>query len=149
ISNLKSQISKLAPESQIFTATNAFAGLVPSFGVSGLPTGGTSNAEIQAENIPAFAFCGLGSPASFFCQLEMDGFNIVGRKAFPDHYYYSQADVLSVEREARDAGAKVLITTAKDAVRLDNSNFSMECFVVELEMQIYDEIGFREFICFS
>jgi tetraacyldisaccharide 4'-kinase len=146
ISDLKSQISEFAPGSKILTATNKIIGIARNCGTGGQYKNGTPKQKIPSKESRAFAFCGLGNPLSFFRQLEVDGFNIGGRKMFPDHYYYSQGDVSSVEKEATAAGAEILITTAKDAVRLSHLEFSMGCYVAEVEMQIDNEAGFREII---
>jgi tetraacyldisaccharide 4'-kinase len=147
ISNLKSQISNLAPESRIFSAANKITGLVRSSCFSKPPKGGIPGAGTSNETRPAFAFCGIGNPSNFFRQLEIDGFNIVGRQAFRDHYYYGQADVSLIEKEARIAGADILVTTAKDAARSGALEFSMEWYATEIEMKIEGEAGFRELIC--
>jgi tetraacyldisaccharide 4'-kinase len=39
-------------------------------------------------------------------------------RAFPDHHVYSQDEIDSVIRAAKEIGANALITTAKDAVKL-------------------------------
>lgn len=60
-----------------------------------------------------FAFAGIGYPKKFFAALD----NIVGSKAFPDHYQYTDADIDALRKSATRRGAK-LITTEKDWVRL-------------------------------
>lgn len=90
----------------------------------------------EAIPTPVAAFCGVGNPRSFFNQIPHE---IVLQKTFPDHYRYSQADVDSLIEAARRAGAQSLITTAKDAVKLDSLSFSLPCFVLEIEPQIENE----------
>ena len=46
------------------------------------------------------------------------GWNLVGERAFKDHHRYSTADVDEIRRAAAAAGATIVLTTAKDAVRL-------------------------------
>lgn len=60
-----------------------------------------------------FAFAGIGYPKKFFDALD----NVVGRKSFPDHYQYTDADIDELRKLATRRGAK-LITTEKDWVRL-------------------------------
>lgn len=64
-------------------------------------------------NEKLFAFAGIGYPKKFFGALE----NVVGRKSFPDHYQYTNADIDALRQMAKKRGAK-LITTEKDWVRL-------------------------------
>src|ERR1044072_3395805 len=84
------------------------------------------------------AFCAVGNPASFFDMLRRAGYEIAVEKSFPDHHVYSQEEIDAISRAARDAGAEVLVTTAKDAVKLRALAFSVSCYVVEIEIAIDD-----------
>jgi tetraacyldisaccharide 4'-kinase len=79
---------------------------------------------------PLAAFCAVGNQRSFF---EAVTHEVVLQKAFPDHHRYTQSDIDSLIDEARRAGAKSLITTAKDAVKLRSLSFSLPCYVQEIE----------------
>jgi len=72
-----------------------------------------------------WAFCGLGNPDSFYRALEGLAKTVAGRTTFNDHYAYSCEDILRLCREARQAGADVLVTTGKDAVKIDASAADM------------------------
>jgi tetraacyldisaccharide 4'-kinase len=85
---------------------------------------------------PVAAFCGVGNPRSFFNQIPHE---IVLQKTFSDHHRYSQADVDSLIEAARRAGARSLVTTAKDAVKLQSLSFSLPFFVLEIEPRIENE----------
>jgi tetraacyldisaccharide 4'-kinase len=72
---------------------------------------------IAAEKVQArkyFAFCGVGSPRSFFMRLASQIGTPVGQKTFPDHENYSQLDYNRVLQQARETQADVVITTEKD-----------------------------------
>lgn len=64
-----------------------------------------------------FAFCGIGSPESFFSQLAAHG-NCVGRRTFADHHRYTAEDLVALEAAARSGGAAMLVTTEKDWAKL-------------------------------
>jgi tetraacyldisaccharide 4'-kinase len=68
---------------------------------------------------PVFAFAGIGQPQRFFEGLKEGGWNVVSEASFPDHRRYSAADLARLSRDAERAGARVLVTTEKDAARLD------------------------------
>jgi len=68
---------------------------------------------------PCFAFCGLANPESFRRTLARERMAIVGFKAFRDHHAYSARDMAELEKLAIAAGARSLITTEKDMVKLD------------------------------
>lgn len=82
------------------------------------------------------AFCAVGNSSSFFEQLRKLGHELALEKAFPDHHIYSQDEVDSIVRLARQAGANTLITTAKDAVKLRTLSFALPCYVLEIEISI-------------
>ena len=67
---------------------------------------------------PAFAFAGIARPERFFADLERAGCRLAGRRSFDDHHVYSERELDEIRRAARDAGAEVILTTAKDAVRI-------------------------------
>ena len=66
-----------------------------------------------SEDQKLFAFAGIGYPKKFFNALK----NVVGKKAFPDHYQYTDKDLEQLIEKAKNKKAK-LITTEKDWVRL-------------------------------
>lgn len=63
-----------------------------------------------------FAFAGIGYPKKFFNSIN----GIVGRRAFADHYQYTDADIARLIQMADKKNAK-LVTTEKDWVRLPES----------------------------
>jgi len=74
--------------------------------------------EAPQEDGPVFAFCGIARPDQFFAGLESAGLRVAGRKSFRDHYDYTQHVVEWLLEHAQSAGARALITTEKDALRL-------------------------------
>lgn len=136
IADLKTRISDLAPDSPIFTAANRTSRVIE--------LGGPETVDIPQRK--ALAFCALGNPDSFFEQIRLEGFDLAGTKIFRDHHYYLQDDITNLETRAREHGAEVLLTTAKDAVKLAQLKFEMPCYVVESELEFDDEEAFREMI---
>ena len=64
-----------------------------------------------------FAFAGIGRPEKFFATVEAVGGVLVGRRPFPDHHPYGEAELAGLVAEAARLDA-LPVTTAKDAVRL-------------------------------
>lgn len=100
----------------------------------------------QLETKKALAFCALGNPENFFEQLRRERFDLIETLAFPDHHFYAPKDIVKIERVAKARGAETLLTTAKDAVKLEHFGFDLPCFVVETELRFDDEKGFRQTI---
>ncbi|HXQ72590.1 MAG TPA: tetraacyldisaccharide 4'-kinase, partial [Pyrinomonadaceae bacterium] len=95
---------------------------------------------------PVAAFCAVGNPKSFFDQLRNSGYDLVAEKAFRDHHTYTQKDIDDLTNAATRAGAKTLITTAKDAVKLRALQFPLPYSVFEIEIALQDEEAFRRLI---
>ncbi len=69
------------------------------------------------------AFAGIGRPEKFFDSLRDLNLDVAACRAFPDHHPYTPADLSALQRDAR-AGGLSLVTTAKDAARLQAPNFA-------------------------
>jgi tetraacyldisaccharide 4'-kinase len=96
--------------------------------------------EWQGKN--AAAFCGLGSPQHFFRMLRDTGAELVLSRPFPDHHRYERQELDDLASAAQRSGAQVLLTTAKDAVKIQHWNPLLPVIVVqaELEFEEGDEI---------
>ncbi len=144
VSKIKSQISKLKPNCPIFVSENKVANLVKLKEFHARSQRTKDKRKRTKEK--AFAFCALGNPNNFFEQLRRECFDLISTETFPDHHFYTPKDVTKIERKAKESGANVLLTTAKDAVKLKDLDFNLPCFVVESELIFDDEIGFCNLI---
>lgn len=88
---------------------------------------------------PLAAFCGLGNPNTFFRHLEREGYSLALKRAFPDHFNYQQTDLDKLAAEAKAAGAKGLVTTEKDAVKLSSLRLGLPCYVLDIQIAIAEE----------
>ncbi len=88
---------------------------------------------------PVAAFCGIARPDQFFQGLETAAVKLASRTAFADHYNYTAADLARIESEARNAGAKALLTTEKDHIRLGGLTATLPILTVPLRIEIEDE----------
>lgn len=101
------------------------------------------NAPVDLKDHPFAAFCAIGNPESFFALLKREGFELKYQRPFRDHHRFHQSDVDRVEDAARKAGAELLITTAKDAVKLRQLKLVMPCYVAEIAIGIAPAEEFR------
>lgn len=88
-----------------------------------------SGKEIPLEflrNKEVTMLAGIGNPVSFEKTLEKLGAKIVKKYCFPDHYKYKNEDILKI-------GKGLVITTAKDAVRLPSN---LRFLVLEVNLEI-------------
>lgn len=72
----------------------------------------------EALAIRWFAFSAIGNPQAFAKDLKHTNFNLVGRKDFPDHHKYSEADIRAIVNTAASVSATHLICTEKDRFNL-------------------------------
>ncbi|HUE85999.1 MAG TPA: tetraacyldisaccharide 4'-kinase, partial [Vicinamibacterales bacterium] len=68
---------------------------------------------------PVFAVAGIGEPDQFFGLLRDAGYQLAGTLPFADHHRYNAGDVARIAAAGRSAGAHIVVTTAKDAVRFE------------------------------
>ena len=136
VESLRDEISRLTGNKPIYESQMRMVRVSP------LKNGGESLA------VPArvAAFCAVGNPASFFENLRRAGYELAVERSFPDHHVYSQDEIESVIKTAKETGADALITTAKDAVKLRTLAFSIPCYVSEIEIAIDDPEGFTRLV---
>jgi tetraacyldisaccharide 4'-kinase len=83
------------------------------------------------------AFSGIAAPESFEAFLRETGARLSSTHRFLDHYRFTPDDLAHVFSEAREAGAELVITTEKDAVRIAvDEKFPLPCYYLRLEIEI-------------
>jgi len=82
--------------------------------------GGEQRELESLSNQPVLAFSGIGNPEALESSLKTSGACLVGRRHFPDHHPYTRRDIDCIEKLAKDVNARMIVTTEKDAVRLEN-----------------------------
>lgn len=95
----------------------------------------------EARNMQLFAFAGIANPDSFRQTLRQENFLLVGFKGFRDHHSYTAQDVAALVAAAKASGARALITTEKDFVKLRPyfGEFPILALTIELRMdQTFD-----------
>ena len=64
------------------------------------------------------AVAGIARPGRFFGALREQGYEVARELEFPDHHWFTAGDIDRIAKVAREAGADLVVTTEKDAVRL-------------------------------
>lgn len=141
VAEIKFTLRKYNPKATTFTSSTKINGLRRLNG----------DATVANGELKFLAFCGIGNPETFYAGLrqhfELNGSaTITSTLAFADHHKYGIADIEQVEKNAKAAGCKALITTAKDAVKLGSFSFTMPCYIAEIETVIDDLEAFRSMI---
>ena len=79
-----------------------------------------------------FAVAGIANPKRFVDALKAAGYVIVGEMTFPDHHRYTAADVAAIDARMKASDADAIVTTDKDAVRLETLALPMPAYRVPL-----------------
>jgi tetraacyldisaccharide 4'-kinase len=83
------------------------------------------------------AVAGIARPERFLDTLRQTH-EIASQFVFADHYWFTADDVHNIERHARELGAGAVVTTAKDAVRLEQhrAGMSLPWAILPIEVSI-------------
>ena len=91
------------------------------------------------------AFCGLGNAQKFYDGLAAQGATIIKTANFPDHYVWSTFEIRGLLDEANALNA-ILVTTAKDAVRIPQS-LREDIIICDVELQFADVAALQAQLC--
>jgi len=113
LATLKAQIRSLSnhPETSLIVTSRHEP-------VSLCHTDGNSVAPQELRDKKVAAFCGIGNPQGFIATLARQGAKVVAQRFFPDHYHYNSETLAQLAHWKRNCGARWLITTEKDWVKL-------------------------------
>jgi len=104
----------------------------------------------RTSGMPALAVAAVASPSRFFDDLRALGCTLVKTLTFRDHHPYSRRDLNRIMTAAKAAGARVILTTEKDYVRLlPFRPFAMPIECVPLTMEPDPLPEFRQWLAGS
>jgi tetraacyldisaccharide 4'-kinase len=93
------------------------------------------------------AAAGIARPDRFFDELRSAGWDVRQTVSFADHHRYGSADVAGLVQAARSAGARAIMTTEKDLVRLlPFRPMPMPVLWLPLTVRIEPAAAFREWL---
>jgi tetraacyldisaccharide 4'-kinase len=93
------------------------------------------------------AAAGIARPDRFFEEARAGGWDVRGTVPFPDHHRYTAADVAGLVDAARAAGARAILTTEKDLVRLlPFRPFALPVMWLPLTVRIEPASAFRDWL---
>ncbi len=102
--HIKKKIKQINPKIKIFEAKY-------------VPT----NLKKFKKNVKYLVFSGIGNPSTFNKTLSINKIKIFEHIVFPDHYNYTNNDILKIKKKAKINNVKIL-TSQKDYLRLSKKN---------------------------
>ena len=90
----------------------------------------------QARPPRAIAFAGIARPERFFLALRTLGWEVTRELTYRDHHWFTARDLETIKRAARESGARAIITTEKDAVRLPAATHDIPILVLPMTVEI-------------
>ncbi|MDX2110477.1 MAG: tetraacyldisaccharide 4'-kinase [Verrucomicrobiota bacterium] len=127
---LEAQVREFKPDADIIECTHRPQYLHAVHGSERMPLDSLKGRKIAA-------FCGIATPESFERFLTGFGATIVASKWFMDHHFYQRDELESFFAQARAAGADWILTTEKDAVRIEPSVASaLPLFYLRVEIAL-------------
>lgn len=106
--------------------------------------------KIKAETLEkkrCLLFSGIANPRSFDSLVRAAGLKVLGHIAYADHHKYTKNDVNFIIQKAKESGADALLTTEKDAVKLDKKLFiNPPLFVARMNLEVSEKEWLTELI---
>jgi tetraacyldisaccharide 4'-kinase len=96
--------------------------------------------------LPTFLLTGIARPERVIKLIENEGIKIVGHRSFRDHHEFTPQELLSVEREALKKGAKSLIVTSKDFIRIQPRSGILKILEIPHSLAVEDTQRLISFI---
>jgi tetraacyldisaccharide 4'-kinase len=85
----------------------------------GAPRTLTGESVVVPPEARVFLVSAIARPERFFSDAASAGWKVVGTAPFRDHHQFTPRDIARITKAARSAAAAIVLTTEKDAVRLE------------------------------
>ncbi|MBF0127517.1 MAG: tetraacyldisaccharide 4'-kinase [Magnetococcales bacterium] len=120
-------LQKNFPDKPVMTATHRPTAWIPLHEpVTPLP--------LDALTGPLLPFCALAAPDGFLQTLRTLDIPLCPLRPFPDHHFFTPAEIRQLLDEARRHGAEALVCTEKDAVKLHPHQIPFPLHALRVEM---------------
>ncbi len=115
VARIRASVANHARDAPVFVARSSISGV----SLLERPKQMASLGELRGE--PVGALCGIARPERFYRDLDAAELDILWTAERRDHHRWEPEEVHALVEEARRGGVKALVTTGKDAVKLDGA----------------------------
>ena len=131
---LVEKLREMNPSAEIMLSRHRPTRLLSAYRNTTAPLG-------QLKGKKTLALSSIGNPSSFERTLERLQAILAGSLRFPDHHWYSVADLAHIRDEAKRTRAEIIVTTEKDGVRLALLPEKLEnLLLLEIELEIIGDL---------
>ncbi len=110
---------------------------------------GVSRPPLEIKDEPILVFCGIGNPDSFIKLLTPFGPKICGTLIFEDHCRYTDSEIEKIKKSAKGLGVKSIVTTEKDAVKLETGALQgLDIWALRIEIAFHEGAAQWESVLF-
>lgn len=124
---IDAEVHRVVPRVPLLRCRHSVKGLVT---IDGVPC----DADLRGKRVVAFA--GIARPEAFLHTIRSLGANVVGTRWWPDHAAYRLGDLAASTWAKRFPPFDFLITTEKDAVKLNRVRTSEDAAVLVVQIDI-------------
>jgi len=109
--------------------------------------GGTTVPLARVKGARVLVVAGIGRFESFCALVEHAGALVVETIQFRDHHPYRATDLDRIRARAREAGADLVVTTEKDAIKLETVVFDgVPIWVVRIDARVEDAAAWNAWV---
>jgi len=96
-------------------------------------------AELSTDlSTPVWVVTSIARPSRFLSALRKSDVNVLGIDVFGDHHRFSAGEIARVCASGREAGARALLTTKKDAIRMPREWGSLPVWAADAAFEFAD-----------
>ena len=89
---------------------------------------------------------GIGNNSFFKKTASYLGLYILQHEKYKDHFLFTKKDIITIENKAERVGAKYIVTTEKDWVRIKQLKPKFSYAIIEIDMKIEKEKKFISYL---
>ncbi|MCF6186388.1 MAG: tetraacyldisaccharide 4'-kinase [Desulfobulbaceae bacterium] len=93
-------------------------------------------AEEPPELDSCFGLCGIARPESFKTTVKNCGLTPLDFLILSDHHAYKKDDLRRIREQVRKSGARCIVTTEKDMVKLGRADFDVPVYGIRIEVEV-------------
>lgn len=99
-----------------------------------------SHRTVSIQEVPVGAFCAIARPKKFFETLRQIGADCLERWPLADHAKPDTALLEAFAKRCKRRGAKAIVCTEKDAVKLQGKKLALPLYYLEMELEIVSNL---------